>query len=136
MFTSIIESSSSNESTIDGLMLPDAGDEIDATRFVQGATNAPALTPLHRWADCGEGLYGVERHAALAPLAAAFVREGAKGILNAFEGLRCTYQSRAWALAMTAVYGPVGTREDRVEYPSVVKAKARALSDLQGYLSV
>lgn len=137
MFTSIIDSSSSNENTIDGLMLPDDGSGvIDTTRFVQGATNAPALTPLHRWADCGEGLYGVERHAALAPLAAAFVCEGARGILGAFEGLRCSYQSRAWALAMTAVYGPVGTREENIEYPSVVKAKARALADLQSYLSV
>ena len=77
--TSIIECASSN---IDTYAVP---------VHEQGATNAPALTPIHRWSHCGEGLYGVERHAALAPLAAAFVNEGAKGILGAFEGLRCTY---------------------------------------------
>ena len=122
--TSIIECASSN---IDTYAVP---------VHEQGATNAPALTPIHRWSHCGEGLYGVERHAALAPLAAAFVNEGAKGILGAFGGLRCTYQSRAWALVMTAVYGPTGTREENIEYPSVVKAKARALAELQEYLSV
>jgi len=121
--TSIIECASSNINTY------------AVPVHAQGATNAPALTPLHRWADCGEGRYGVERHAALAPIAAAFNQGAAKGILDSVDAFRCTYASRAWALAMTAVYGPVGTREENIESPTVVKAKARALADLQEYLS-
>ena len=123
--TSIIEHASSNINTY------------AVPVHAQGATNSPALTPLHWWDHCGMSVCGVERNAALAPIAAAFNRGEAQGVLALSDGFRCTYASRAWALAMTAVYGPVGTRQlYPTDSPTVVKAKARALADLQEYLSV
>ncbi len=80
-------------------------------------------------------VYGVERSVALAPIAAAFIVGGAQAVIQAAKGgTRNGYICRAWELAMTAEYGPVGTHATQGEHPEVIKAKARALADLQAYL--
>lgn len=116
---------------------PVASDTLSAPLHAQGATNSPALTPIHWWSHCNESIGGVERHTDLAPIAAAFYTGEARAVIKAACGRTNNgYIGRAWSLAMTAVYGPVGTHESQGEHPEVIKAKARALADLRGYLSV
>lgn len=103
----------------------------------QGATNHPALTPLHWWADCNEAVYGTERAAALAPLAAALNSSNPSAVIAAASGrIRNGYVSRAWSLAMTAVHGPTGTHPTQSAHPRVLAAMVQAANDLRAYLCV
>lgn len=79
--------------------------------------------------------YAAERRALLAPLAAAHAEGGPAAVIEAAKGTRSTYESHAWALAMTAVYGPVGTHPTQGEHPDVVAAKARAGERLRTFLA-
>lgn len=107
-----------------------------ATAHSQGAQNHPALAATHWWADCSKAPYGAERAADLAPIAAAHNRGGAPAVIKAASGSNHCDIRRAWALAMTAVHGPVGTHETQGEHPEVIRAKARAADELRSFLAV
>lgn len=66
---------------------------------------------------------------------AAHAEGGPEAVIAAAKGARSTYESHAWALAMTAVYGPVGTHPLQGEHPEVVTAKARAAERLCTFLA-
>lgn len=109
---------------------------VAAPLHAQGATNHPALTPIHWWHDCGKDGTD-ERSAALAPIAAGFNTGEAAGVIEAARGkTRNGYVSRAWSLALTAVHGPIGMHPEQTQHPEVIRIKARALADLRTYLSV
>lgn len=79
--------------------------------------------------------YAQERRALLAPLVEGHREGGPEAVISAAKGARSTYESHAWALAMTAVYGPVGTHPTQGEHPDVVSAKARASDRLRTFLA-
>ena len=116
---------------------PLAADAVPAPLFVQGATNHPALTPIHWWDGCDLRPCTSERTIALAPLAAAFYQGEARAVIKAASGKTSHSDiSGAWGLAMGAVYGPVGMHESQEQHPEVIKFKARCLDHLRAYLSV
>lgn len=103
----------------------------------QGATNHPALTPIHWWHDCGKDDRRNERAEALAPLAAGWNTAGAQGVIDAARGkTRNGDVARAWALAMTAVHGPTRVHPDNVNHPEVIRVRDTAAADLARYLGV
>jgi hypothetical protein len=79
--------------------------------------------------------YAQERRTLLAPLVAAHAEGGPAAVLAAAKGARSTYESHAWSLAMTAVYGPLGVHPAQTEHPDVVAAKARAADRLRTFLA-
>ena len=66
---------------------------------------------------------------------AAHAEGGPEAVIAAAKGARSTYESHAWALAMTAVYGPVGTHPTQGEHPEVVAVKSRAADRLRTFLA-
>ena len=79
--------------------------------------------------------YAQERRGLLAPLVAAHADGGPEAVIAAAKGARSTYESHAWALAMTAVYGPVGTHPTQGEHSDVIFAKSRAADRLRTFLA-
>lgn len=107
------------------------------TSHSAAAINHPALAATHYWDHCEMPVAGVERHAALAPLAAAFNLGGAAAVISARRGhTRNGYVARAWALAMTAVHGPVGMHPSQEMHPDVIRAKDQAAASLRTFLGV
>lgn len=102
----------------------------------QGAINHHALAATHYHADCDMTSYGRERAATLAPIAAAHNAGGPESVLQAARGSNHTDIRHAWALAMTAVYGPVGTHPSQTEHPDVIRAKGEAADKLRRFLAV
>lgn len=101
------------------------------------ATASREWSQAHRYDHCDMPVYGRERNATLAPMAAAFYTGGAAAVIAETKGgTRNGYICRAWELAMTAVYGPVGVHETQGEHPEVLRVKARAEADLRTYLGV
>ena len=116
---------------------PLAADVISAPLHLQGATNSPALTPIHWWDGCDVRPHKSERLTALAPLAAAFYTGEAAAVIKAASGKTGNGDvAAAWGLAMGAVHGPIGVHETQGEHPEVIKFKARCLANLRTYLSV
>ena len=79
--------------------------------------------------------YEQERRALLASMIAAHAEGGPEAVIAAAKGARSTYESHAWALAMTAVYGPVGTHPTQGDHLGVLAAKSRAADRLRTFLS-
>lgn len=112
-------------------------DMSNATATITASTEMPnsAWSQSHRYDHCDMTVFGRERNATLAPMAAAFNIDGAAGVIAATKGgTRNGYIAHAWALAMSAVYGPVGVHETQGEHPEVIRFKAQALADLATYL--
>lgn len=107
-----------------------------ATFHSNAATNHSALVATHWWDSCMMSISGDERHAALAPLAAAYYSGGATAVIKAASGSNSGYRRRGWALAMTAVHGPTGMHESQEQHPDILAAKSKAEASLRAYLSM
>lgn len=57
-------------------------------------------------------------------------------MIKAACGARHGDQKHAWALAMTAVHGPVGMHPSQEQHPEVLRAKREAEEKLRTYLAV